>query len=33
MSQYFPPYKSSENNIKAELDLSTYAAKSDLKNI
>ena len=33
MSQYFPPYKSSSNNIKVELDLTNYAAKTDLKNI
>ena len=33
MSQYFPPYRSSERNIKAELDLSSYATKTDLKNI
>ena len=33
MSQYFPPYKSSNNNIKVELDLTKYATKTDLKNI
>ena len=33
MSTYYPPYKSSSNNIKAELDLSNYATKNDLKNI
>ena len=32
MSNY-PPYKSSSNNIKAELDLTNYATKTDLKNI
>ena len=32
-SQYYPPYKSSSNNIKVELDLSNYAIKNDLKNI
>ena len=32
-SQYYPPYKSSSNNIKVELDLSNYATKNDLKNI
>ena len=32
-SQYYPPYKSSGNNIKLELDLSNYATKNDLKNI
>ena len=30
---YYPPYKSSSNNIKAELDLNNYATKTDLKNI
>ena len=33
MSQYYPPYKSSINNIKVELDLANYATKTDLKNI
>ena len=33
MSQYYPPYKSSSNNIKVELDLPNYATKTDLKNI
>ena len=33
MSQYYPPYKSSSNNIKVELDLTDYATKNDLKNI
>ena len=33
MSQYYPPYKSSRNNIKVELDLANYATKTDLKNI
>ena len=33
MSQYFPPYRSSSNNIKVELDLANDATKSDLKNI
>ena len=32
-STYYPPYKSSSNNIKVELDLSNYATKNDLKNI
>ena len=31
MSQYFPPYRSSGRNIKVELDLSSYAKKTDLK--
>ena len=30
---YYPPYKSSTNNIKVELDLSNYATKDDVKNI
>ena len=29
-SQYYPPYKSSNNNIKVELDLSNYATKKDI---
>ena len=29
----YPPYKSSSNNIKVELDLTNYATKTDLKNI
>ena len=33
MSTYYPPYKSSSNNIKVEIDLSNYATKNDLKNI
>ena len=33
MSQYFHPYKSSGINIKMELDLSSYATKTDLKNV
>ena len=33
MSQYYPPYRNSSNNIKVELDLANYATKSDLKNI
>ena len=33
MSTYYPPYKSSSNNIKLELDLANYATKTDLKNI
>ena len=32
-SQYFPPYNSSGENIKVELDLSNYATKDDVKNI
>ena len=30
---YYPPYKSSSNNMKVELDLTNYATKTDLKNI
>ena len=33
MSQYFPPYRSSGRKIKVELDLSSYATKTDLKNV
>ena len=30
---YYPPYKSSSNNVKVELDFTNYATKTDLKNI
>ena len=33
MSQYFPPYRSSGDDIKVKLDLSNYASKTDLRNI
>ena len=34
MSTYYPPYKSSSNKIKVELDLANYATtKDDVKNI
>ena len=33
MSQYYPPYRSSSNNIKVQLDLDNYATKTDLNNI
>ena len=33
MSQYSPPYENSSKDIKVELDLSSYTAKSDLKDI
>ena len=33
MSAYYPPYRSSSNNIKVELDLANHATKTDLKNI
>ena len=28
---YYPPYRSSSNNIKVELDLSNYVTKDDVK--
>ena len=28
---YYPPYKSSSNNVKVELGLNNYATKTDLK--
>ena len=33
MSTYYPPYKSSSNNIKVELDLANYTTKDGVKNI
>ena len=33
MNQYFPPYRSSGNNIKVELDFSNYATETYLKNV
>ena len=33
MSQYFPPYNNSRENIKVELDLTNYATKDDVTNI
>ena len=33
MSQDYPPYRSSRNNVKVELDLANYATKDDVKNI
>ena len=33
MSQYYPPYRSSSNNIKVELHLANYATKDDVKSI
>ena len=33
MSTYYPPYKSSSQNVKVELDLSNYPTKDDVKNI
>ena len=32
-SQYYPPYKSSSNNIKVELDSSNYATEKDINDI
>ena len=33
MSQYYPPYRNSSDNIKVELDLAKYETKTDLNNI
>ena len=33
MTTYYPPYKSSSNNVKIELDLTNYVTKTELKNI
>ena len=33
MSQYFPPYNNSSENIKVELHLNNYATKKDIKDI
>ena len=33
VTQYFPPYRSSGRNIKVELDLSSYATKTNLKHV
>ena len=34
MSQYFPkPFRNFEGNINVKVDLSNYAAKTDLKNV
>ena len=30
---YYPPFRSSSNNIKVKLDLTNYATKDDVKNI
>ena len=30
---YYPPYRSSSNNIKVEIDLSNYATKDDVKKV
>ena len=33
MTQYYPPYRNSCNNIKSKLELVNHATKTDLKNI
>ena len=33
MTQYYPPYRNSSNNVKLKIDLVNYATKTDLKNI
>ena len=33
MTAYYPPYRSSSNNVKVELNLTNYATKADLNNI
>ena len=33
MSTYYPPYKSSSQNIKVELDLSNYATKKNINDV
>ena len=33
MSHYFPRYRISGRNVKVEVDLSSYATKTDLKNV
>ena len=33
MSQYFPPYNNSSEDIKVKLDLTTFATKDDVENI
>ena len=30
---YYPPYRSSRNNIRVELNLANYATKDDVENI
>ena len=30
---YYPPYRSSSNNIKVELNLANYATKDDVKKV
>ena len=32
-SQYYPPHKSSSNNVKVKLDLANYATKDDVKKV
>ena len=33
LSQYLPPYRSSGGNVRVKLDLSSYATKTDFKNV
>ena len=33
MTTYYPPYKSSSNNIKVELDLTNYATETEVLHI
>ena len=33
MIQYFPPYRNSGGSVRVELDLSSYATKTDLKKV
>ena len=33
MSQYYPSYKGSSNDIKVEPDLANYGTKTDLKKL
>ena len=32
-NKYFPPYRSTSNDIKVQLNLTNYATKDDVKNI
>ena len=32
-SKYFPPYESTRNTVKVQLDLTNYATKEDVKKI
>ena len=33
MSQYFPPYRGSDKEIKIKLDLTNYPTKQDMKDV